>query len=181
MLKFIAPLIIAASTAACAETADPLLLAYFIEANSPVYTELTPEKAGLPVLAATYLESPKIVVMDREELKALAKKEVYVEGLYRFVDNTIYISDTVDLESVYGASVVVHEMTHYTQIAMGLDKVSPCAGALERQAYEMQAEYLTQNGFDESSEEVDGLIFNSIFYSMCKPGHLIDRETNEIQ
>lgn len=154
---------------------DPLLLAYFIEEHSPVYTDLDPEKAGKPILEATYIEMPKVAVMDREELKTLAKREQYVDGLYIFGHQTIYISDSVNLSTTYGESVVLHELVHHTQYMTGLGKTAPCSAALEADAYEIQADYLVANGFAKDSVEVSELMKLSALMTMCKPGYLIER------
>lgn len=165
------------ASSVAAQAVDPLLLTYFIEENAGVYSEITIDKAGEPILPATFIEIPEIKVLPQAEINALSAKgkKLNLEGLYIYGHNTIYLSESVDLDTVYGTSVLLHELVHHVQMNVGLDKVAPCHTALETQAHEMQAKYLVANGYAADSKEVADLEFAAVVMGMCKPGHLIDR------
>lgn len=63
-------------------------------------------------------------------------------GVFQHHENIIYISESIDLNTIYGQSVLVHELVHHLQFANDLDHNSPCRKSLERLAYELQREFL---------------------------------------
>jgi hypothetical protein len=69
-----------------------------------------------------------------------------IAGLYHFEDGTIYLAHDVDLATIEGKAVLVHELVHYLQYRHGLDRSVPCMVALERDAYAAQRKYLVEHG-----------------------------------
>ncbi|MFQ6021397.1 MAG: DUF6647 family protein [Acidiferrobacterales bacterium] len=71
---------------------------------------------------------------------------ISVAGVYNPRDGTIYLLDDVDLTTIEGRAVLVHELVHYLQYRHGFDKAVSCVRKLEPTAYAAQAEYLAQHG-----------------------------------
>ena len=63
---------------------------------------------------------------------------------YDFTARAIRLASDIDLTTVYGQSVLLHEMVHAAQHASGLDP--DCRAELEYEAYATQAAYLTEHG-----------------------------------
>ncbi|MEX0731955.1 MAG: DUF6647 family protein [Aquisalimonadaceae bacterium] len=68
-----------------------------------------------------------------------------IEGIYRFMDRTIYIREGLDLNSIYGKSALLHELVHFLQYETGMHKRVDCRAQLERDAYNLQNKYLAQH------------------------------------
>ena len=111
---------------------------------------------GHTSLAVDGNDLPQIVQIDQPQLvrilydgslpQGLDIDSVTVAGLYNFRDGKIYLSNNVDLGTIEGRAVLVHELVHYLQYQQGLDRSVPCMRALERSAYAAQAQYLKQHG-----------------------------------
>lgn len=67
-------------------------------------------------------------------------------GLFHHGSQTIYLAEKLDLESVYGQSVLVHELVHYLQYQNGLYASTFCMQSLEKLAYHMTNKYLVSKG-----------------------------------
>lgn len=67
-------------------------------------------------------------------------------GLYNHMDDTIYLVHSIDEESVYGKSVLVHELVHYLQYQNNRYDSAECIEKLEPLAYKLQNQYLKDNG-----------------------------------
>lgn len=97
----------------------------------------------------------KVVFVDRHQMAMVTHKgrlprgidyaSESVVGLFHQRRNTIYLSDSVELNTVYGRSVLLHELVHYMQHKNGLYASSICLQALERPAYELTNKYLVAN------------------------------------
>ena len=86
-------------------------------------------------------------------------------GLFEHDKGTIYIAESIDLDSTYGKSVLLHELVHYMQFANGLHTKVMCQRELERLAYEVQREYLLEN-----NEKPAFTDMHIVFKSMCDNG-----------
>ena len=71
---------------------------------------------------------------------------INLDGVYNFEDSTIYLNDSIDLSTIEGQAVLVHELIHYLQYRHGIDKSVNCIRELEPMAYEAHAKYLTEHG-----------------------------------
>lgn len=67
-------------------------------------------------------------------------------GLFDHNDQSIYLSDKLDLTTAYGRSVLLHELVHYVQFKNYLYAASICHQALEKPAYDLQNDYLVSQG-----------------------------------
>lgn len=67
-------------------------------------------------------------------------------GLFDHNDQSIYLSDKLDLSTPYGRSVLLHELVHYVLFKNFLYAASICHQALEKPAYDLQNDYLVSQG-----------------------------------
>lgn len=123
-------------------------------------------------LAYDGTHAPEIVVVPKAQLvhvlyegnvpQGTDASSLTVDGLYNFRDGKIYLRDELDLATVDGRAVLVHELVHYLQYYHGLDKKAPCMRKLEPEAYAAQAAYLKEHGQEPPFNEL--LVF---FVSLC--------------
>lgn len=78
--------------------------------------------------------------------QAVDANKLQIYGLYNFRDKTVYILDSLDLESENGKGILLHELVHYLQYQYGDDKQVDCKNELERLAYLLEADYLHDHG-----------------------------------
>ena len=86
-------------------------------------------------------------------------------ALYNHDNNTIYITDTIDLDTDYGKSVLLHEMVHYLQFTNGRNDEVMCLRALENNAYQLQNSFLQSYGYQPAFNEM-----HIFFKSLCDNG-----------
>ena len=86
------------------------------------------------------------ILFEGNVARGVDSERVSVAGLYNFRDGKVYLLDDVDLDTVEGKAVLVHELVHYLQYYHGIDQTVECMRKLEGQAYEVQANYLTAHG-----------------------------------
>lgn len=94
----------------------------------------------------------------REHLKAR------IVAIYRADHRTIYVRGDVNLDTVEGRAALVHELVHFAQSELALDKQAPCQNAMEFDAYRLQGEYLRQHG-----SKPDFNLFTITLRSICPP------------
>lgn len=94
-------------------------------------------------------DNPEIRIVSRESMCQIAamRQDCNVMGLE--VAGHVYIRDDVDLDSVYGRSILLHEFVHAVQYAR-LGDAPDCEEKLrrEREAYAVQIKAMTQAGLD---------------------------------
>jgi hypothetical protein len=75
------------------------------------------------------------------------KREAFqVEGFYLPDKSTVYLPDSWRLTDLRDQSILLHELVHHLQ---AVNKVHmSCPQALERQAYQLQLEWLRDNGIE---------------------------------
>ena len=150
------------------ETAE-LAFYRFINDNSPVHGGMYPD-AGMigqprldPVLAST---RPAIVIMPECVLQA--EQETEQKGIDAFYDSltqTIHVSDRIDLDSVYGQSLLLHEFVHHVQFQMDLDGMACPYSFIEADAYSLQAAYMKAQGVREDNETFRSLKTAGAFHT----------------
>lgn len=106
--------------------------------------------------------APEVVVKSSEELAQEYGAPVW--ALYSHRTSTVYLSDQVDLSSIRGASILLHELVHHYQNVSGAMDSYSCIRESERLAYETQRIYLESNGA-ELMPELNA--FNIAMRSLC--------------
>jgi hypothetical protein len=107
-------------------------------------------------------EPPEVVVMESAELAE--KYGAPVHALYAHHESTIYLSSHIDIKSIQGASVLLHELVHHYQNVSGAMDGYNCARQSEKLAYETQRDYLVANKA-KLMPELDS--FNIVMRSLC--------------
>lgn len=105
---------------------------------------------------------PHVVLKDSLELEQMSGFPVH--GLYDRESKTIYVSGDVDLSTIQGASVLLHELVHHYQNVSGAMGAYNCSQESEKLAYETQRDYLEANKA-ELMPELNG--FNIAMRSLC--------------
>ena len=121
------------------------------------------------ISVATLLQSPKVERSSQQQMLRLAfgermpasmnASELKVYGLYNFKNETVYLLDEIDLKTIRGRAVLVHELVHYAQYRDGANNRVRCVNELETLAYQLEAKFLAQYGVqaDFSSHDVEKL------------------------
>ena len=68
---------------------------------------------------------------------------VHAQGLYNWEEKKVFISSRVDLSTIQGVSVILHELVHHHQNVTGLLASYECTNQSEVMAYEIQKQFLT--------------------------------------
>ncbi len=94
--------------------------------------------------------SPNVEQVSRQQLVAMAFGDKYpaavqagnyqVSGLYNAKLRSIFVIDSIDLGSLKGRALLVHELMHFLQQENHLDRGRPVT-ALEPLAYRIEAVY----------------------------------------
>ncbi len=95
---------------------------------------------------------PDVAVVSKGDLIALAFPHRTVAdlpignckvlGLYNYEDESVYLSNTIDLARIEGRAILLHELVHYLQYQTDL-KHQPI-DTLEPLAYQLEARYVQQ-------------------------------------
>lgn len=117
-------------------------LLIFISQNSNLQYDGTPHISVIPVDSVTMT----MIAHNGQLPRGRDHRDDSIVGLFHQDSQTVYLSEKLDLDSVYGRSVLVHELVHYLQHQNGLYASAICIQSLERLAYEMTNKYLEQNG-----------------------------------
>ena len=104
------------------------------------------------ISVATLMQSPLVKRSTQPEMLRLAfgekmpasmnASELKVYGLYNFKNETVYLLDEINLSTIKGRAVLVHELVHYAQYRDGLNNRVRCVNELETLAYQLEARYL---------------------------------------
>ena len=98
---------------------------------------------------------PALVRVGQRELLALAfgnklprainRSTLKIYGLYNFENESIYLLDSIDLDSQRGRTILLHEVVHYLQYQTGASDRVQCKNELEPLAYQLEARYLADH------------------------------------
>ncbi len=77
---------------------------------------------------------------------ALNINNVSAVGLYNFKKKDIFLLKKIDLNTIKGRAVLLHELVHFLQYEYKVDKKVNCKNQLEPLAYRLQVKYLIENG-----------------------------------
>ncbi len=77
--------------------------------------------------------------------KAVDPEKLKIYGLYNFHHKTVYLLDSIDLNTTSGKGILLHELVHYIQYETGMDKDAACMHELEALAYRLEARFLDEH------------------------------------
>lgn len=118
---------------------------------------------------------PNVVYFAPKRLKSVVQPGVPVENQANIVaayltgSNTLLIPITIDLQDKIQWSIVLHEMVHYMQDQSG-ERDDWCPGLVEREAYDLQAIWLNQQGIAEplAALGINGMMY--VLLTSCSEG-----------
>ncbi len=140
---------------------------YIIE-NNALFAEMDELNKGVT-------DRLRIEILSNDELQKKYQEHTgdnaqKVESFYEVKTKTIYLHDQLDLSTLEGRSTILHEYVHFLQFAYGLDQsISVCINELEKDAYELEIKYLTDNGEPKDSDIIQSLRFRKLLNSDCGP------------
>jgi hypothetical protein len=153
----------------------------YIDTNSPVRI-MAPNTKWL---STDGVELPGIVVLSADAMTSIYRSQAYtsedqhhvldesVGAFYNMDTQTMYFKDTIDINSVEGQAIVLHELVHHVQKSNGIT-YDACESIhmQERQAYTMQIEYMLDNGYYKDDLIIIGLTWNKMFFGRsCRYRH----------
>lgn len=74
--------------------------------------------------------------------KAVNPENLQIFGLYNFNEKTVYLLDSIDIDTDKGKGILLHELVHYLQYQTGEDNNVQCKNELESLAYVLEARFL---------------------------------------
>ena len=86
-----------------------------------------------------------MVAFGGELPKAVNPNTLKIFGLYNFNEGSVYLLDSIDLDTDEGKGILLHELVHYLQYQTGLDDNVKCKNELESLAYVLEAKFLEAN------------------------------------
>jgi hypothetical protein len=96
-----------------------------------------------PALLGMVLGEERLASMSDARIRDMSRQ---VAAAYDPASGTVLLHEALDLGTVYGRSVLVHELVHLLQFRARADETVPCLAALERRAYAVQRSYLRAHG-----------------------------------
>lgn len=130
-------------------------VAKVLESDEQIVHQLLGWIRAQDISVATLMQSPLVRRSTQPEMLQLAfgesmpasmnASELKVYGLYNFKNETVYLLDEINLSTIKGRAVLVHELVHYAQYRDGLNNRVRCVNELETLAYQLEARYLRQH------------------------------------
>jgi hypothetical protein len=132
--------------------------------------EMSPQKHLMdpsPLFITEGVELPRIMFIDEAEMALMSGTPAgHVIAMYESYNSTVYLLDDIDLESIEGQSILLHELVHHVQNVSGVtDKNTNCPINLEFDAYKIQMAFLEENKDGVRPEFVKNMKANQIFAS----------------
>ena len=150
----------------------------FINENSPEYHMMYPDNdlVGKPKYHSDMVKSdPRIVIVTDGMLQDMKLSgHGTADALYEVETATIYLSDHVNLDTVHGRSVLLHELVHHVQHQTDLEAVACGHWFVEGDAYSVQAEYLKEHGYGHDDRTLTGIRGMGILHSSMGERCLLD-------
>lgn len=129
-----------------------------LENDSQIVHQLLAWIRAQDISVANLMQSPAVKRSTQTDMLKLAfgenmpasmnASELKVYGLYNFKNETVYLLDEINLSTIRGRAVLVHELVHYAQYRDGVNNRVRCVNELETLAYELEARYLKQHSME---------------------------------
>lgn len=162
MLKFLAPLLIAAAPAfAAPQPSDMEWMIDWIQKHSP-HTSLFDET---PIYKTEGIPMPEIFIVDEREMSKLSGAPMgEVLAMYESYGSMMVLLEGTDFDSIEGKSIVLHELVHHVQNFSGeTAKNEECPINLEPDAYRIQIKYLEANADKVDPDFILRMKFNKLY------------------
>jgi hypothetical protein len=96
----------------------------------------------LPDIKFSSSEEIATVAFGKNLPKAMDLKSLSIKGLYNYKESTVYLLDSIDINTEKGRAILLHELVHFLQYQHGQEKNVQCKNELEALAYTLEARYL---------------------------------------
>lgn len=119
-------------------------------------------------------EPPLIVLLPYEQMTKMYFGDMQTSGSFQlrgFYDSrttTIYLPNTWDPNDLRDQSILLHELVHHVQRSNHVR--APCPTALEQQALDLQAAWLSDQGVSEPYEFIGTDLFTVQILFACQDG-----------
>ena len=141
-----------------------ITLLIWISQNSSF--EITnPNEYPLPVI--TFISQEEIhFIVTKKDLK---ENTVFIiQAAYIPENYTIYLPHDLKLDTLLFKSILIHELVHHIQ---NINDVSyPCDGYIEKDAYNLEMKYLTQNGVEDPYKMISLDPLALMLITQCRKG-----------
>jgi Zn-dependent peptidase ImmA (M78 family) len=107
------------------------------------HTSYQYEIDSLPEIKFSSTEEIAMVAFGKDLPKAL-DLIANIKGLYNYKEGTVYLLNSIDIDSEKGRAVLLHELVHYLQYEHDQEKEAQCKNELEALAYVLEAKYLEE-------------------------------------
>jgi hypothetical protein len=116
-------------------------------------------------------EPPTICFVTSAQLDEMAygreanSSHLYVNALYAYESHIVYLSANWNPNDLHDRSILLHELIHHLQALN--DVKAPCLAANERPTFEMQLEWLREQGIQDPYKFLDIDEFTIALISQC--------------
>ena len=158
-------LALAHGNAAAHETSVGSDQAQILENDEQIVHQLLAWIRAQDITVAALLQSPKVERSSQQEMLRLAfgermpasmdTSQLKVYGLYNFKNETVYLLNEINLSTIRGRAVLVHELVHYAQYREGVNNRVRCVNELETLAYTLEEKFLAQHGLQADFDHHD--------------------------
>lgn len=109
------------------------------------HTSLPQAQLNVPEIKKVSGHEIASIAFGGEIPKNVDTEKLQIYGLYNFHEKAIYLLESIDLDSTEGKGILLHELVHFIQYEMNLEKDAACMSELEALAYTMEAQFLDTN------------------------------------
>ncbi|MEQ8290361.1 MAG: hypothetical protein RIB78_11635 [Gammaproteobacteria bacterium] len=109
------------------------------------HTSLPQEQLNVPEITKVSGYEIASIAFGGQIPKNVDPEKLQIYGLYNFHEKTVYLLDSIDLDTTEGKSILLHELVHFIQYEMNLEKDAACMNELEALAYTLEARFLDTN------------------------------------
>lgn len=123
------------------------------------YSSFNIDEINVPTINKVSASEIADIAFGGEVPLSVEQGQLKIFGLYNFQNKTVYLLESVDLETIEGKAILLHELVHYLQYETGLDKNVKQMVELEGLAYQLEARFLDVNEHQHgiSAERIDKL------------------------
>lgn len=109
------------------------------------HTSLLHEQLNAPAIKMVSGNEMASIAFGGQVPKNIDPEKLQIYGLYNFHEKAIYLLESIDLDTTAGKGILLHELVHFIQYEMKLEKGTACMNELEALAYTLEAQFLDTN------------------------------------
>lgn len=109
------------------------------------HTSLLNEQLKVPAIKRISGDEMASIAFGGQIPKNVDPEKLQIYGLYNFNEKAIYLLESINLDTTAGKGILLHELVHFIQYEMNLEKDTACMNELEALAYTLEAQFLDNN------------------------------------